>query len=151
MIDYTKLKELRRQTDVSFALCKKALEETKNNLEEAKKKLTEWGAEKVSEKSSRTTSQGAFFSYIHHNRKIVSLVEIQCETDFVSQNADFQHMGQEIAMQITSMSPQSVQALLKQEYVRDPKKTIGDLLKDAVLKFGENIKIARILRWQLGI
>jgi len=151
MTNISLLKKLREETDVSFSLCKKALDESHDNLEAAKKLLTQWGAEKVKAKSQRTTSQGAIFSYVHHNRQIAALVEILCESDFVASNADFQKLGIEIAMQIASLNPQNVEQLLGQEYIRDPKKKIEDLIKDAVLKFGENIKIARLMRWELGV
>lgn len=150
MTDLSKLKLLREQTGISFTLCQKALKETNNNIEKAKKKLTEWGAEKISEKAGRSTSQGAIFSYVHHNKKIASLVEILCETDFVSGNPEFQKLGQELAMQIASIPSQTLEELLKQEYIRDQSKKISDLLKDTVLKFGENIKINRFIRWNLG-
>lgn len=150
MIDYQKLKKLREETGVSFSLCKKALEETKNDIEKAKKKLNEWGAEKATEKQERATTQGAIFSYVHHNKKIASLVELMCETDFVSGNAEFQKLGMEIAMQVASLPVKNVKELETQEYIRDPGKKISDLIKESVLKFGENIKIGRILRWTLG-
>jgi elongation factor Ts len=149
-IDYAKLKELREETGVSFSLCKKALEETDNDMGKAKKKLQEWGAQKAGEKASKSTSQGALFSYVHHNRKIAAVVELQCETDFVSGNADFQKLGQELAMQAASVPATGVESFLLQEYIREPGKKIGDLVKEAVLKFGENIKVARLTRWELG-
>ncbi|MCX7955637.1 MAG: elongation factor Ts [Patescibacteria group bacterium] len=149
MYDINKLKKLREETGVSFSLCKKALEETNNNIEEAKKLLTKWGADKIKDKAGRTTSAGAIFSYVHHNKKIASLVEILCETDFVSTNKEFSSLGQEIAMQIASLKPQTIEELLNQNYIRDPSKKILDLLKDAVLKFGENIKINRIIYWEI--
>ena len=149
-VDFDTLKKLREETGISFALCKKALEETNNDVEKAKKKLSDWGAEKVREKGSRSTSQGAIFSYIHHNKKIASLVELQCETDFVSNNIDFQTFGQEVAMQVASVPSKDVKELLSQAYIRDPKKTITDLLNEIVLKIGENIKIARSIRWEIG-
>lgn len=147
MYDINKLKQLREETGVSFSLCKKALEETDNNLDEAKKLLTKWGADKAKDKSQRSTSAGAIFSYVHHNKKVASLVEIACETDFVSSNKDFQNLGQEIAMQVASLRPENVDELLNQNYIRDPSKKISDLIKDAILKFGENIKINRIIFW----
>lgn len=150
MVDYQKLKDLREQTGVSFALCKKALEETNNNLEDSKKKLTAWGAEKITEKASRSTSQGAIFSYVHHNKQIATLVELLCETDFVSGNAEFQKIGSELAMQLASIPTKTSEELLEQDYIREPGKKISDLMKEAVLKFGENIKISRISRWSLG-
>ncbi len=147
MYDINKLKQLREETGVSFSLCKKALEETNNNLDEAKKLLTKWGADKAKDKSERATTAGAIFSYVHHNKKVASLVEIACETDFVSSNKDFQNLGQEIAMQVASLHPENVDELLNQNYIRDPSKKISDLIKDAILKFGENIKINRIIFW----
>jgi translation elongation factor EF-Ts len=53
-------------------------------------------------------------------------------------------------MQVATMNPESVEELLKQDYIRDTSKTIDGLLKDAVLKFGENTKISRMLRWEIG-
>lgn len=148
--DLKLLKKLRDETEVSFSLIKKALEETNNNEEAAKKKLQEWGAEKVNKVAGRSTTQGSIFSYIHHDGKSAGLIELQCETDFVSGNPDFKAFGRELAMQVTSLNPKNADELLKQEYIRDGSKTINDLLKETVLKFGENIKISRILRWKLG-
>lgn len=150
MFDISKLKQLREETGVSFSLCKKALEESKNNIKAAKKLLTKWGAEKIIDKKERSTSQGGLFSYVHHNKKIAVLLELLCETDFVSGNVDFQRLGQELAMQVASIQAENVNELLKQEYIRDPSKKIEDLIKDAVLKFGENIKISKFIKWNLG-
>lgn len=150
MVDTSKLKQLREETGVSFSLCKKALEESKNNIEAAKKLLTKWGAEKIRDKQERSTSHGALFSYVHHNKKIASLVEVLCETDFVSGNAEFQKLGQELSMQVASIPAKDVDELLQQEYIRDPSKKIEDLIKDAVLKFGENIRINRFVCWKIG-
>jgi elongation factor Ts len=150
-IDFDLLKKLRAETGVSFSLCKKALEETSNNMEKAKKKLTEWGAKKAADKADRKTSQGALFSYVHHNKKIASLLELQSETDFVSGNDEFRVLGNELAMQIASVPAKDVEEFIKQPYIREPGKTINDLLKEAILKFGENIKISRFERWEMGV
>lgn len=149
-IDIEKLKELRERSGVSFALCKKALEETNNDMAKAVKKLQEIAGTKVAEKSSRITLAGGLFGYVHHNRKIASLVELVSETDFVSGNEQFKILGNEIAMHIASMPSKTIKELLLQEYVRDPGKTISDLIKESVLKFGENIQIKRFVRWELG-
>lgn len=149
-VDFNKLKQLREKTDVSFSLCKKALEESGNDLEAAQKLLTKWGAASLAKKSERKTSEGAIFSYVHHNKKIASLVEIACETDFVANNEQFQNMGREFAMQLASMPAETVEELMEQEYIRDPKKKMSDLFKETALKFGENMKVTRILRWTLG-
>lgn len=149
-LDLKKLKQLREMSGVSFALCKKALEESDNNLEEAKKKLTTLAGAKIAEKATRTTSQGGIFSYVHHNGKIAALVELQTETDFVSGNEEFKKLGKELAMQLASVDAKKEEEFLAQEYIRDSGKKIEDLIKEAVLKFGENIKVARFLRWELG-
>jgi len=149
-VDIEKLKKLRDETGVSYAMCKKALEETGNDIEKAKKKLGEWGVEKVASKAGRATSQGGLFSYVHHNRKVASLVELQCETDFVGGNSEFITLGCECAMQAATMPAENVEVFMEQAYIRDASKKMSDLVKDAVLKFGENIKIAKITRWSLG-
>jgi len=150
-MDIKKLKTLREETGVSLALCKKALDESGEDLEKAKKLLQQWGAEVLAKKATNITQEGVIFSYVHHNKKIASLVEIVCQTDFVAKNEDFQKLGQEIAMQVASINANTVEELLNQEYIRDPSKKISDLLNEAALKFGENIKITRFLRWQLGL
>jgi elongation factor Ts len=150
MVDIQKLKTLREKTGVSISLCKKALEESNNNLDKAEKLLQQWGAQVLTKKAGATTTEGSIFSYLHHNKKIASLVEIVCQTDFVAKNEDFQKLGQEIAMQVASNPAQNVEELMNQEYIRDPSKKIIDLFNEAALKFGENIKITRFLRWQLG-
>lgn len=149
MYDINKLKQLREQTGISFSLCKKALEEGKNNLDYAKKLLKKWGIVKAKDKSGRTTEASAIFSYVHHNKKIASLIELACETDFVSNNKEFQILGQELAMQVASVRAETNEELLNQEYIRDPAKKINDLFKEAILKFGENIKIVKFIRWSV--
>ena len=149
-VDFTKLKELREKTGVSFALCKKALEETNNDIEKSEKLLSEWGVEKAEKKADRETEQGGIFSYVHHNKKIATLIELRSETDFVSGNEEFRKLGQELAMQLTAGEFETTEDFLKSPYMREPGKSVDELLKDAILKFGENIKIARILRWDLG-
>lgn len=149
MYDIKKLKQLREETGISFSLCKKALEEGKNNLDDAKKLLKKWGIVKAKDKSSRSTNAGAIFSYVHHNKKLASLIELACETDFVSGNKEFQVLGQELAMQVSSILAETNDEFLNQEYIRDPTKKISDLIKEAVLKFGENIRVVKFVRWSV--
>jgi elongation factor Ts len=145
-----KLKQLREKTGVSYALCLKALKEANNDLEKAEKLLTLWGAQKNVEKVNRKTANGGIFTYLHHNKQIASMVEILCETDFVAQNENFQQLGHNIAMQIASLKPKDEKELLNQPFIKDQSKTVGDLFSDAILKFGENIKINRFIYWIVG-
>jgi len=151
MLDYTKLKTLRETSGISFSLCKKALEETNNDLKAAEKKLASWGVEKASQKAKRTTGYGIITSYVHHNKQIAAMIELNCETDFVANNQDFQNLAQELAMQAASIKTdnEKVEELLSTEYIREPGKTISDLIKESILKFGENIKLNRFVRWSL--
>jgi len=150
MSNIEKLKQLRNETGISIALCKKALDESKNDLEKAKKLLHKWGIEKVKDKLNKVTLQGAIFSYVHHNKKVASLIELLCETDFVAANEEFQKLGREICLQVASIPAKTTEELINQEYIRDASKKISDLLNESILKFGENIKIGRFFRWQLG-
>lgn len=149
MYDIKKLKQLREETGISFSLCKKALEESKNDIATAKKLMNKWGVAKAQDKSSRSTGAGIIFSYVHHNKKVASLIQLACETDFVSGNKDFQALGQELAMQVASVMAETNEELLDQEYIRDSSKKISDLIKEAVLKFGENIKVVKFVRWSV--
>ena len=149
MYDIKKLKQLREETGISFSMCKKALEESKNNIAEAKKLMNKWGIAKAQDKADRNTGTGIIFSYVHHNKKVASLIQLACETDFVSGNKEFQALGAELAMQVASIPAESNEEFLKQEYIRDSSKTIDDFIKEAVLKFGENIKVVKFIRWSV--
>lgn len=148
-MDIQKLKQLREETGVSFNLCKKALEESKGDLTIAKKLLREWGAEKAAGKADRETKQGAVFSYIHHNKKVGVLLELLCETDFVAANEEFQQLGNSLAMQVASMNPTDKEQLLSQAFIKDQKTTIDNVIKEKILKIGENITIGRFERWEI--
>ena len=150
MIDINKLKQLREETGVSYAICKKALEETNNNLEEARKILYKQGAERIDKKLGQKVNEGNIFTYLHHDKKTAVLLELLCQTDFVAKTQEFQKLGSEIAMQVAFSNPKNINSLLKQEYIRQPGKKISDLISENILKLGENIKVNKILRWQLG-
>jgi len=150
MVDFNKLKQLREETGISYNLCKKALEEAGDDIAKAKKVLEKIAGEKIEEKTQRPTKSGGIFSYVHHNRQVASMVEVVCETDFVSENKEFQDFGYEIAMQVASSKPKKVKDLMEQEFIKDPKKKIIDLVNETALKFGEKIEISRLSVWNLG-
>jgi elongation factor Ts len=149
MSDIKKLKQLREETGISFNMCKKALDESHDDIEKAKKLLSQWGIEKAESKSNRETKQGSLFSYIHHNKKVGVMLELLCETDFVASNDEFQQLGSTIAMQIASMKPENKEELLKQPFVKDPKTTVDNIIKEKIHKIGENIIIGRFERWEM--
>ncbi len=93
---------------------------------------------------------GLVYAYLHQTGKIGAMVEIACETDFVASNEEFKSLTKEIAMQVASMNPKNVEELLKQDYFRDTSKKVEDVLKELIGKVGENMKIVRFVRFELG-
>tara|TARA_Y100000748_G_scaffold290131_1_gene276524 strand:+ start:937 stop:1443 length:507 start_codon:yes stop_codon:yes gene_type:complete len=159
------VKELRDITGAGFMDCKKALEEADGNQESAISILNEKGLASAAKKADRSTSEGLVISYIHTGGRVGAMVELNCETDFVARTDDFEILGKNIAMQVAAMDPKfldndsaedsqekvdSSMILMEQEYIRDSSIKISDLLKESIGKLGENIKINRFSRFELG-
>ncbi|MCB1042219.1 MAG: translation elongation factor Ts [Acidobacteria bacterium] len=99
------VKELRERTGLGMMDCKKALQETNGNMEDAVTWLRKKGLAKSSKLASRIASEGAVTSYIHGAGKIGVLLEVNCETDFTARNDDFQQLAKDIAMHIAAANP----------------------------------------------
>jgi len=149
-VSIDKIKELRESTGISISECKAALEEARGDIKIAKEILRQKGIEAAEKKSERVVGQGLIETYVHANGKIAAMVEVNCETDFVARTPDFKDLAHEIAMQVCAMDPKDVSELLRQEYIRDNEMTIGDLVKEKISKLGENIKVKRFVRFELG-
>lgn len=143
------IKELREKTSAGVMDVKQALEESNGDMAKAEEWLKQKGLASAAKKGDRETSQGVITTYIHNGR-IGSLVEVNCETDFVAKTEDFQELANNIAMQVAAMDPENIEALLEQEFIKDPSHTIADLVKGAIAKLGENIVIGRFTRYELG-
>src|SRR5262245_17591286 len=191
----TLIKDLRERTGAGMADCKKALTEVAGDMDKAIDYLRTKGLAKAAKKAGREATEGAVVSYIHAGGRIGVLVEINCETDFVARNEDFQAFTRDVAMQIAAMNPQFVRkdevstdvverergvllakakesgkpeavvqkmvdgqiskwmkeiCLLDQSWVKDPDKTIEQVQQELVAKIGENIKVRRFVRFELG-
>jgi len=144
------IKKLRELTNAGVMDCRKALEESNGNFEKAVEWLRAKGAAKAEKRAERVVSQGFIEAYLHGDGKIVSVVELLCETDFVALTADFRKLAHELAMQVAAMKPENNQELLKQPYIRNEKVTMGDLVNEMVGKTGEKIQVGRIVRMQIG-
>jgi elongation factor Ts len=187
--------ELRQKTGAGMMDCKKALEESAGDLEKAVEVLRKKGLSAAAKKAGRIATEGAIGSYIHMGGKIGVLLEINCETDFVSQNDIFQALVKDISLHIAANKPQYVlpeeipadvlakekeiardQALqsgkpaavadkivegkilkyydevclMNQAYLKDPEKKVSTIIQEMVAKIGENIKVRRFVRWELG-
>jgi elongation factor Ts len=186
---------LREKTGVGMMDCKRALVEAGGDMEKAIELLRKMGLAAAARRAGRVAAQGVVDSYIHLGGKIGVLVEINCETDFVARNIEFQSFVKDIAMQVAASNPQYISkeevpdgivdhekdilksqtlaegkpekvadkivegrlekfysevCLMEQPFIKDPKKTINDLLGEFCAKIGENIVIRRFIRYQLG-
>ena len=148
-VQISQIKKVREGTGASVIDVKKALEEAGGDERKARELLRQKGFEKAEKKAGRTVSAGRIFTYVHHSGTVGSMVSLVCETDFVARTDEFQLLGREIAMQVASMNPVNVDDLMKQEYIREPGKTIETLVKEVIAKTGENIKINQIARFEI--
>ncbi|MBU1168134.1 MAG: translation elongation factor Ts [Proteobacteria bacterium] len=189
------VKELRDKTGSGIMDCKQALKENNGDVEKSLDFLRKKGLATAQKRSGRDAKEGVVQSYIHMGGKIGVLVEVNCETDFVAKNEDFQEFAKNVAMHIAAAAPMGLDpaeipaevvarerdiyreraleqgkpanivdkivdgqiekfykdsCLMSQAYIRDPKLTINDLLNEVIAKIGENIKVRRFARFQLG-
>jgi len=159
------IKELREKCGAGVIECRNVLIETGGDIEKALCILKERGFVKAAKKAERVTKQGLVEAYIHAGGRIGAMVELNCETDFVARTPDFKELAHNIAMQVAAMSPTYIteeevpanaevvaetDCLLKQPYIRDPSVTINDIIVALIAKVGENIRVGRIARFELG-
>ena len=160
------IKALREETGAGVMDAKRALDSADGDMAKAKAILREQGMAAAAKRAERETSNGVVEAYIHAGGRIGVLVEVNCETDFVANTEDFRGLARNIAMQIAAMNPMLVSrddperekhegsdeeiCLLSQPFIRDSSRTIEGLVQDAVAKTGENIRIRRFTRFELG-
>jgi elongation factor Ts len=189
------IKELRDATGAGVMDCRKALEETKGDMEKAKAIIARRGLERAEQMAGREAAEGLVESYIHPGSRVGVLVEVNCATDFVARNDEFKTLVHEIALQIAAASPVAVDVeevdqawldkereayraeadvaskpkdiqdkiidgrlqkrlqevvLMKQPYVKDPAKSIEQLVKETSGKLKEPVRIKRFARFELG-
>jgi len=143
------VKKLREETKAPVMAVKNALEEAGGDEEDAKKILRKKVLSRAEKKQGREAGDGVIFSYIHSGGKVGVLLDLRSETDFVARTEEFQNLGRELALQIASMSPESVEDLLDQDYIRYSSKKISELVKEVAGIVGENVKIERFSRYAL--
>lgn len=142
------IQKLREMTGAGVMECKKTLAEAHGDIEAAKKNLYKQGLTKARGKSERKTGAGGLDAYIHNGR-IGVLLELRCETDFVARGDLFRALARELAMHISAMNPADADELAAQPYVRDESMTVADVIKSAIAKTGENIRVERFCRYEL--
>jgi len=161
-----RVKELRDQSGAGIMDCRNALLEVAGDMEKALQLLKERNLLKVEKKSSRSVSQGLVEAYIHAGGRLGAMVEVNCETDFAARTDEFKELAHDLALQVVAMPPQfvspeevpegaddiEVQAacLLLQPYIRNTDITVQDMINETIAKVGENIRVSRFARFELG-
>ncbi len=159
------IKELREQSGAGIMECRTTLVGTQGDREKALAILREKGLLKAQKKAERTTGQGLVEAYIHTAGRIGAMVELNCETDFVARTDEFKELAHCLAMQVAAMAPKYVSeeqipegadiepneaCLLLQPYIKDPTRTVKDIIVENIAKVGENIRVRRFNRYELG-
>jgi len=146
--------------------CRNVLLEVEGDMARAAQILKERGVLKAEKKAERVTTQGLVGAYIHTGGRIGAMIEVNCETDFVARTDEFKELVHNLAMQVAAQAPQFITAeeisedaddvepeaacLLLQPYIKDPTMTVKDIIVEAIAKVGENIKVGRFSRFELG-
>jgi elongation factor Ts len=167
-ISIESIKALRDKTSASIKDVRQALEEAGGDEQKAVAWLRERGAAIAAKRGERATGEGRVECYVHHDGRIAALVEVLCETDFVARTAEFSRFCKDIAMHVAAMRPKYVTledvpqnasvsesekkevVLLEQPFVKDPKNSVGDLLKTLISQTGENVRIRRFAILAVG-
>jgi elongation factor Ts len=170
------VKQLRDLTGAGIMDCKRALDESDGDVQKAAEILRQQGMAKAEKKMGRTARMGLVDAYIHPGGRIGSMVELNCETDFVARTPEFQSLAHDLAMQVAAMDPKYVTTaevpdeareqgiaeygderrfleavvLMHQPFIKDSRRTMEDLVRDAMAKMGENIVVRRATRFELG-
>ena len=156
MSSIEQIKQLREETGVSITECKKALDEAKDDSEKAKEVLRKWGEQLAGKRQSRETKQGVIENYIHPNKKIGVLLDIRCETDFVSRSSEFQSLAHDIALHIAGMMPcyvdiddipkdllEKEKEIYKTQFLKagKPKEIVEKMIDGKIKKYGESVSL----------
>ncbi len=164
-ISVAKIKELRELCGAGIMDCRSALVETGGNIEKAVEILKQKSIYKAEKKETRVASQGVVAAYIHTGGRIGALIEVNCETDFVARTDEFKELTHNLAMQVAAMAPKfvseeqipqgaevvpEIDCLLLQPYIKDQTRRIKDIITETIAKVGENIKVKRFAKFELG-
>ena len=164
-IPAARIKELRDQCGAGIMDCKNALLEAEGDTEKALEVLKQRSLFKARKKAGRSATQGIMEAYIHAGGRIGAMVELNCETDFVAHTDEFKELAHHLAMQVAAQDPQFISeeevpegadtepqsaCLLLQPYIKDTNRTVQEIIVETIAKVGENIKVSRFARFELG-
>ena len=166
MVTVDTIRALREKTGAGVMDCKRALEEAGGDLEGAETILREKGLADAAKRAGRETREGLIEAYIHAGGRLGALVEVDCETDFVARTGEMKELAHALAMQVAAMPstsyvdrsempedesrlPEEI-CLVAQSYIRDPSRTVADVIQEVMAKVGENVRVRRFARFALG-
>ncbi len=156
MVSIDQVKQLRGETGVSVSDCKKALEEAKGDIKEARELLRKWGKEVALSKVNREVKQGIVETYLHPNKRIGVMVQLHCETDFVARSEEFKKLAHELCLQIAAMNPLYLsmedisekfldgEKKIYQEQLKNsgkPQKIINQVIEGKLKKYKEEVSL----------
>ena len=149
MISASMVKELRERTGAGMMDCKRALTETDGDLDKAVELLREKGLAAAAKKAGRIAAEGLVFTYISEDMKSGSVVEVNCETDFVADNEAFVNLTKNIAMQAVETTSTTIDGLVSEKYIDDKSITINDAVTALIAKLGENMSVRRFQKFSI--
>lgn len=152
MISAELIKQLREMTGAGMLECKKALEEAQGDIEKAKEILRIRGLAKAEKKAGRETKEGIVQTYVSEDRKVGVILELNCETDFVARNEQFVELSLNLAKHIASLKENAnkfggFEDIAQQPYYADSTQKVEDIVKSAIARIGENIRLSRWARF----
>jgi elongation factor Ts len=164
-IPVERVKELREESGASIMQCRNALIEAEGDMRKAIEILKEQSLLQAEKKIERVVTDGLVEAYIHAGGRIGAMVELNCETDFVARTKEFKELAHHLAMQIAAMAPRFISreevppeadiepqtaCLLLQPYIKDTDRSVQEIIAETIAKVGENIKVSRFARFELG-
>jgi elongation factor Ts len=149
MISASMVKELRERTGAGMMDCKRALTETDGDIDKAIELLREKGLAAAAKKAGRIAAEGLVCTYISEDMKSGSIVEVNCETDFVSANEEFVSLAKNVAMQAAKTTSTTIEELIAEEYIGDKAKTVTGAVTELISKLGENMSVRRFEKFSI--
>ena len=149
MISASMVKELRDRTGAAMMACKKALSESNGDMEKAIEILREKGLAAAAKKAGRVAAEGLVVTYLSDDKKSGAIVEVNCETDFVSANEEFELLANNVAKMAVTTEATDVEGLLNEKYIDDNNITLKDALTALIAKLGENMNVRRFTKYNV--
>ena len=165
MVSVDQIRALRGQTGAGVLECKQALVDSEGDLEKAVAVLRQKGFAQAAKRADRATDQGLIEAYVHTGGRVAAMVELACETDFVSRLPEFRSLAHDIAMQVAAMAPSYLDeaeiaenddrpgaqvSLLQQPFIKDNSNSVGEVIRELATRVGENVRVLRFTRLALG-